>query len=90
MDIATAPPQGEPVSSWLHVRVVRIVGLRSSDKAVPSGMLKQEDAHTLDEADGVAIEINSPMNGVRPSSHPCHAVHPTLSRPIALLTPLRY
>lgn len=57
--------QGEPISSRLHVKVVSIMGLSPEDKAVPAGMLKENLETEVVEKDGVAIEINSPLNAVR-------------------------
>ena len=59
------PMQGEPLSSWLHVRVLRIRDLQASDRAVPAAMLTPEGDAAAEERDGVAIEINSPLSEAR-------------------------
>ena len=59
--------QGEAVSSRLHVRVLRISGLTSSDKAVPQSLMQDDTDTQADESGGVAIEINSPEEVPHPS-----------------------
>lgn len=48
------------MSSRLHIRVLRISGLTSSDKAVPTSLMQDDTTQEADESGGVAIEINSP------------------------------
>jgi hypothetical protein len=53
--------QGEALSSRLTIKVIRVLGLSQSDKAVPTSWLNKLNLQKDDEHQGgVAIEINSP------------------------------
>jgi hypothetical protein len=60
---STALLQGEALSSQLIIKVIRVLGLSSGDKAVPTSWLDKLKSNNNDTPQGgVNIEINSPVD----------------------------